>query len=104
CVVDLVAMPMALADLEHAVDLVRARAWAQSRRIGAQPHGPAHVRDLSLRVHEADDRLRRVAHELDRMRIAQSAHAARELDHGARQPKADAEERHPLLPSLPSRM
>src|SRR5690606_5855074 len=95
---------MTFADFLDPVDLVGLGTSTQTRRIGAQPHRAAHVRDLPLRVHETDHRLRRVAHELDGVGMGHTADVSRELDHGALESEADPEERDLLLARLPDRI
>src|SRR5438270_13942296 len=54
-VVDLVTMPMSLADLRCPVNRCRLSSRAKSARIGAEPHRTTHVSDVLLVFHQRDN-------------------------------------------------
>src|SRR5690349_16257617 len=47
-VVQLIAMPVPLADLGHAVSIVRVGSWREHARIGAKAHGRTLINDAPL--------------------------------------------------------
>src|SRR5437867_127895 len=69
----LVAVPVALADLGNAVDLGRARTARETRWIGAEPHGPAHIGYMLLRFHERNHGVVALGRELRRVAVFQAA-------------------------------
>ena len=97
-VVDLVAVAVALVDHGLAVDLPRLGALVQLHRVGAEPHGAAHVGDLLLLGQQVDDRERRSA---GRTRVefapAMSDHVAGEVGDRHLHAEADAQVRDALL-------
>ena len=58
-VVDLVAVTMPLTHLRLAINSGGLRAGAQSARVGAESHRPAHVGHVLLAFHERDHRNRK---------------------------------------------
>src|SRR5215469_716058 len=81
-VVELEAMPVALADLILSVEAMGERAWSDMAGIGTQAHRAAHRLQIALVLHEIDDGVQRFRLDLARMRLVESAHVARELDAG----------------------
>jgi hypothetical protein len=73
-----VAVP--LADLGRAVGLGRPGTGSQPCRVGAQPHGAAHVGHVLLRLHEGDHRRLALGLELGAVGIGQLADIPGELD------------------------
>src|SRR5208283_4075626 len=105
-VVDLVAMAMALRNIEPAVNLSDARSFPQPRRIGAEPHRAAHVAARAPLLEliaaqpfreQADDRLG-ARPEFRRVRAFDAGERARRLDHGHLHAEANAEVGHLALP------
>src|SRR5262245_28459440 len=98
--IDLVAVAVALGNLGGAIiDLVRAAAPLQQRRIGPEPHGaaefavdaaPLELVALHPLGHQADHRFRRGA-ELSRICFLDAAEIARRLYHGHLHPETDPE-------------
>src|SRR4051812_30511326 len=86
-----------------AIDLARLRPEVQARRVRAEPHGAAHVDDLSLLVHQVDHRVRAVQVELARVRTRETTHVATEFDHRAVQAEAQPQERHAVLARIARR-
>src|SRR5829696_2243309 len=96
-VVDLVAMAVALVDDGLAVDLARLGVGVQLHRVGAEPHGAAHVGDLLLLGQQVDDRVLRVRVELAGVRPLHADHVAGEVGDRHLHAEADAEVRDALL-------
>ena len=93
-VVDLVAMPVALADLLPAIDARGQRARLEHAGVRAEPHRAALGRDLLLVGHQRDHRVRRAFVELVGIRLVEAADIPREFDRGHLQAEANAEERN----------
>ena len=94
--VHLVAVAVALVD--HAASPYAARRRGPGRevaRVGAQPHGAAHVHHALLLGQQVDHRVRRGRVELRGVRAHQAAHVPGELDHRALQAQAEPQERDP---------
>src|SRR5580658_3512939 len=66
-VVELVAVPVPLLDLDRAVGLVSLAALLERARVEAEAHGPALLVDLLLLLEERDHRVRRARVELRRV-------------------------------------
>src|SRR5450759_2372142 len=66
-VIDLVAMPMALADLWRAIDRGGLRSSSESARIRPETHRAAHVGDVLLVFHQRDDRIVALGRKLARV-------------------------------------
>ncbi len=91
-VVELVAMPVPLVDQRRAVSLMRLAPLHQRGRIRPQPHGAPLVGDGVLLVEHANNGVTAIAVELGAIGVLQADHIAGELDDGALQAQADAEE------------
>ena len=72
-VVEFEPVAVSLADVEDTVGLGRKRSRYQSARIGAEPHRPAHHLEVSLILHEVDDRMRRLGLDFARVSEFQAA-------------------------------
>ena len=99
-VVDLEAMPVALADLVDAVGGARPGARDQVHRLAAQAHGAAHVGDALLLGQQVDHREGRLLVELPGVGAGHAADRARELDHRALHAQADAQVGHAVLATV----
>ena len=102
--IDLVPVAVPLGDLVGAVDAVRPGPRSKQTRVGAEPHGAAHVRHLVLRVQERDHGMARPRVELGRVGRRETAHVSRELDDGALQTQTDPEIGDLPLPDEPDRV
>ena len=99
-IVDLVPVPMPLADLLPSVHLRGERARLQRAGISSETHGPALGGDLLLLRHQRDHRVGRALVELVAVRLVQPADVAGELDGRHLQAETDAEERDLPLPGV----
>src|SRR5450432_2131631 len=102
-VVELEAVPMALADLFLLVQVEGVAACLERARVGAEAHGPALVLHAALVRHQIDDRIWTILQELGGGRALQPAHVASELDGRQLHAETDAEERHALLARVANR-
>src|SRR5262249_19099204 len=91
-IIELEAVAMAFVDLAGAIGLVGPAAGDQAARVGAQAHGAAQVGDGVLLVQHADDGVGTIAVHLGAVGVGQADLVAGELDGGALEAEADAEE------------
>src|SRR3954463_719698 len=84
-------MPMALADLEVAVDAMCERVGLDLAGPRAQAHGAAELVDAAQLAQLIDDAVRGGLVELARVRAFEHAHVARKLDAGRLHAEANAE-------------
>ena len=102
-VVELVAVPVALADL---LCLVGGKGPAvppgEPAGIGPQPHGASLVGDPPLAGHQVNDRVGGGPGELAGVGVRHAADVAGKLHHRHLHPQADAQEGHALLPGIPN--
>src|SRR6266852_464377 len=102
-VVDLIAVPMALAVLRCCIDRRCLRSWSEFAWIRPETHRPAHVRDVLLVFHQRDDGIVAFGRELARMAVGQPDHVAGELDDRRLHSQADSKERQARLPCVTNR-
>src|SRR5690348_1694931 len=100
----LVAVPMALADLERSIRLGDPGAGAQLAWVRAQPHGPAQLLDALLRAHQRDHGILAFGCEFARVRVGEFDDVPHELDDRGLQAEADAEERELVFPRPANRL
>src|SRR5262245_43773434 len=87
--IELVAVPMPLADLGGSVGLVREAPFLQKTRPRPQPHGAAQLVDALELAKLVYDAVRRARVEFARIGALQAAHVARVLDYHGLHPQAD---------------
>ena len=102
--VELVAVAVAFGDLEAAVGSSRATAGREVCRLASQPHGSALLGDTFLFLHQADDRMGRVAEELSGVGLRQARGMPGEVDDGALHAEADSEKRQLSFPGIANRL
>src|SRR5579863_7473583 len=110
--VDLIAVPVALADPVAAVDGTDLAVGLEPAVIGAEPHAAAEITTFVAPLdqvaahpfgHQADDRLVGRT-ELGRVRLADAGEVSRPFDHGHLHPEADAEIGNPAFSREAGRM
>ncbi len=87
---------MPLGGAVFAVGLLDLRSGHEMTDRGAEAHRAAHLHHVLLLVHHRDDRVRRLAVELDAVRLGQPQNIAREINHGDLHAETKAEVRNLL--------
>ena len=100
---ELVAVPMALGDVDHAVRVGRHAARQERAREGAEAHRRPLVPEVPLLGEQVDDRMGRVAVELGGVGAREPGHVARELDDRQLHAEADPEEGDHVLARVADR-
>lgn len=78
--VELVAMPVAFADLKFAVELMGPGAFFNEGVVPAEAHRATQIDDFGLLLHQANDRMRRMGVEFGALRSGQPADVAGVFD------------------------
>src|SRR6267142_4998666 len=102
-VIDLIAMPMALADLWRRINRGGLRSLSELARIRTEAHRATHVSDVLLVFHQRDHGIVTFGRELTRMAVGQTDHIAGELDYRRLHSQADSKERQTRLPRVANR-
>src|SRR5262245_60610304 len=102
--IELVAMPMPLADLGCSIGPAGEAALLQQTWPGAEPHRAAQLVDTLQFAELVNHTVRRTGIELARIRAVETAHVAGVFDHHGLHPQADAEIRDLVLARVADRV